>query len=291
MKPKTSSGFDKISMKLIKSIKNVLAEPLTIVINQMLNTGIFPDLLKIAKISPIYKKDDETVFSNYRPISLLPSISKIFEKVIFTQTYDFFQKEKLFYHSQYGFRNEHSTEFAAMEIVDRIMTEMDKNETPINIYLDLSKAFDTLDHQILLKKMEHYGVRDTSFNLFQNYLTNRKQYVEYDDIKSNMLEISTGVPQGSILGPLLFIIYINDMSKVSNIFAFIIYADDTTLSSILRAFKPNTPSENIENKINTELYKISEWLKVNKLSLNITKTKYSIFHTKQNNIKIPAIIL
>ncbi len=117
-------------MKLIKSIKNVLAEPLTIVINQLINTGIFPDLLKIAKISPIYKKGDETVFINYRPISLLPSISKIFEKVIFTQTYYFFQKEKFFYHSQYWFRNEHSTEFAAMEIIDRIMAEMDKKWNP-----------------------------------------------------------------------------------------------------------------------------------------------------------------
>ncbi len=154
---------------------------------------------------------------------MLPAISKTFEKVVFTQTYNVFLKEKLSYHSQYGFRNEHLTEFAAMEIVDRIMTEMDKNETPINIYLDLSKAFDTLDHQILLNKLEYYGVRGTSLNLFQNYLTNRKQYVDYDNVKSSVIEITTGVPQGSIIGPLLFIIYINDMSKVSNIFAFIIY--------------------------------------------------------------------
>ncbi len=133
--------FDGISTKLVKQIKLIIIEPLTAIINQMLNTGIFPDLLKIAKISPIYKKDDETEFSNYRPISLLPTISKIFEKVISTQTYEYFTKQKLFYKSQYGFRNEHSTEYAALQIVDRLMTEMYKNETPIIIYLDLSKAF------------------------------------------------------------------------------------------------------------------------------------------------------
>ncbi len=115
MKSKTSCGFDGISMKIVKSIKNVLVEPLTIIISQMLHTGIFPDLLKIANVTPIFKKDDETIFSNYRPILLLPVISKLFEKVIFSQTYDFFQKEKLFHDSQYDFRNKHSTELAALD--------------------------------------------------------------------------------------------------------------------------------------------------------------------------------
>ncbi len=114
---------------------------------------------------------------------------------------------------------------------------MDKGETPINIYLDLSKAFDTLNHDIFLHKLEYYGVSNSSLNLFNNYLTNREQYVEYDDVNSDTLHISTGVPQCSILGPLLFIIYINDMSKVNKIFSFIMYADNTTLSSILKAFK------------------------------------------------------
>ncbi len=117
-----------------------MVEPLTIIINQKLHTGFFPDLLKIAKVTPIFKKDDETIFSNYRPISLLPVISKLFEKVIISQTYYFFQNEKLFYCSQYGFRNKHSTELAALEIVDRLLTDIDNGETPINIYLDLSKA-------------------------------------------------------------------------------------------------------------------------------------------------------
>ncbi len=156
-----------------------------------METGIFPDLLKIAKITPIYKKDDEIEFSNYRPISLLPAISKIFEKVISTQTYEYFTKQKLFYKSQYGFRNEHSTEYAALEIVDRLMTEMDRNETPINIYLDLSKAFDTLDHNILTQKLKYYGIKGINLEFFQNYLTQRKQYVDFDNTKSDMLNINT----------------------------------------------------------------------------------------------------
>ncbi len=132
MKPKTSSCYDGISMKIIKSVKNTLADPLAMIINQILHTCIFPDL-KIAKVTPIYKKDDETIFSNYRSISLLLIISKKLEKIIFSQTYEYFQREKLFYEGQYGFRKGHSTEFAALEIVDKLMTDMDKGETPINI--------------------------------------------------------------------------------------------------------------------------------------------------------------
>ena len=152
LSPKTSFGFDGLSSKLLKSIKNAIIKPITIIINQMLNTGIFPDKLKIAKIKPIYKKDEETKFTNYRPISLLPAISKVFEKIIFKQLYQFFVDNKLLYNSQYGFREGHSTEFATLELVDKIILEMDKMNTPVNIYLDLSKAFDTLDHQILIKK-------------------------------------------------------------------------------------------------------------------------------------------
>ena len=193
-------------MKLMKKLKTVLVNPITLIINQSLKNGIFPSKLKIANVNPIYKKDDETLFTNYRPISLLPVISKIFERIMYNQVFDFFTKNKLFYKSQYGFRKGHSTEFATLEIIDRITEKMDKNETPINIYLDLSKAFDTLDHEILLEKLNYYGIRDTSLKLFQSYLSERKQYVEFEGINSEMKEIKTGVPQGSILGPLLFII-------------------------------------------------------------------------------------
>ncbi len=197
------------------------------------------------------------------------------------------QSQKLFYKSQYGFRNEHSTEYAALEIIDRLMTQMDKKETPINIYLDLSKAFDALDHNIRIQKHEYYGITRNNLDLFQKYLTDRKQYVEFDSTKSDKLDINTGVTQGSIIGPLLFIIYINDMSTVCELFAFIIYADDTTLSSILSAFKSRTDEDNIGTEINKELSKIYTWLIVNKLSLNVDKTKYTVFHTEQKKINPP----
>ena len=290
LKPKTSFGFDGISTKLVKTVKRSLINPITTIVNQMLNTGIFPDKLKIAKINPAYKKDDEMLFTNYRPISLLPALSKIFEKVIFIQLYDFFQKNKLFYASQFGFRQGHSTELAALEVVDRILVEMDKQDIPINIYLDLSKAFDTLDHNVLLYKLSYYGVCDKALKLMQSYLDNRQQYVEIDDIKSDTLTIQTGVPQGSILGPLLFIIYINDIANASTLLDMIIYADDTTLSGTLKFISQNTDYADINSAINNELDKINDWLRVNKLSLNVNKTKYMVFHTPQRK-KLPELHL
>ena len=177
----------------------------------------------------IFKKDDDTKFSNYRPISILPTISKVFERVIFEQLYNYLNSLNLFYHGQYGFRENHSTELAALELIDRVIQYLDKGETPISVFLDLSKAFDTLDHSILLSKLEYYGIRDNALELFKSYLSNRKQYVVLDTIQSDSVNIVTGVPQGSILGPLLFTIYINDIITCSDKFKFIMYADDTTL--------------------------------------------------------------
>ena len=174
--PKTSTGHDNLSMKILKLISPSILEPLTIIISQSLSTGIFPNSLKIAKVIPLFKKDNDKVVDNYRPISLLPVLSKVFEKCVFNQLYDYFQKYKLFYSSQYGFRKLHSTELACLELVDRIFQELDRGELPIAIFIDLSKAFDTLDHQILLSKLKYYGADDTSLKLFSSYLSNRNQF-------------------------------------------------------------------------------------------------------------------
>ena len=204
---------------------------------------------------------------------------------MYSQLVNFFKTQRHLYDNQYGFRTEHSTEFAALELADRVITSMDHNETPINIYLDLSKAFDTLDHEILLDKLQYYGIHGTPLELLKSYLTNRKQYVEIEDTKSKMLDISTGVPQGSILGPLLFIIYVNDFALSSEKFKFVMYADDTTLTSTLETFSTNELNGNPASSINIELNKISEWLKLNRLTLNVQKTKYMLFKTSKKKVQ------
>ena len=162
--PKSSSGCDGISTKLLKVIAPVIIKPLTLLINQVLNTGTFPDKLKIAKVIPIFKKGDPSLFENYRPISLLPAISKVLEKIIALQLSSYFEKNKLLFDNQYGFRPKHSTEHAALELIDRITNKMDTNEIPLNIFIDLSKAFDTIDHSILLNKLKYYGLKGSTLN-------------------------------------------------------------------------------------------------------------------------------
>ena len=287
LKSKSSSGKDRLSNKLLKFIKEEISKPFTLIVNQILTTGIFPEKLKVAKVIPIFKKGENYIFDNYRPVSLLPSLSKVIEKIMYVQLYDYFSINKLLYESQYGFRSKHSTELAALELIDQIVSRMDKNETPINIYLDLSKAFDTLDHNILLHKLKYYGLTNISLKLLTNYLTDRQQYVEFDDVLSDFMVIQTGVPQGSILGPLLFIIYLNDIVKATRLFHPIIYADDTALSATLNSFYHENAY--YVDRINEELDSINDWFLLNKLSINVNKTKAMLFHDprkKLNEIKI-----
>ena len=282
---KSSSECDGISTKLLKVIAPVIIKPLTLLINQVLNTGTFPDKLKIAKVIPIFKKGDPSLFENYRPISLLPAISKVLEKIIALQLSSYFEKNKLLFDNQYGFRPKHSTEHAALELIDRITNKMDTNEIPLHIFLDLSKAFDTIDHSIILNKLKYYGLKGSNLNLFQSYLSNRKQYTEIEDTTSTILPIQVGVPQGSILGPILFIIYVNDLPQCSNKFDFIMYADDTTLSSTIDSFSDINSNASADSLINAEIGKVIEWLKINKLSLNKNKSKYMTFHMPKKQIQ------
>ena len=268
-----SAGYDSIGNHIIKTVCNEILEPLTTIFNLSISTGSVPDKLKIAKVIPIYKKENVDVFSNYRPVSLLPCFSKILERLIFDRCIDFIDANEILNDKQFGFRPKHSTSMAISQLVDKINTAVEKNETTLGIFLDLSKAFDTIDHKILLHKLEYYGFRGIVLEWFKSYLNNRKQFVYYNNCKSDMESIKCGVPQGSILGPLLFILYVNDITNTSSILDFILFADDTTILYSNKDIKNNI------NTVNEELNEVSNWFKANKLSVNATKTNYMILGT------------
>ena len=290
-KPKSSKGLDGISMKVLKSVSSVILEPLTLLINQSLMSNTFPSKLKIAKIMPLLKKPNIFKPDNFRPISLLPCISKIIEKCVFMQVYQYFERNKLIFGSQYGYRKDHSTETACLELIDKLHKHLDDSQSPFCIFIDLSKAFDTINHQILLSKLKYYGLDDHAVTWFKSYLSDRKQFVEVDGVKSPTQNITTGVPQGSTLGPLLFVIYMNDINIVSEVFKCILFADDTSLESVISLF-PAINDSGISKKINEELSKIIDWLRANKLSLNVKKTKYMQFRYSQRSPNsLPKLVL
>ena len=283
----------------IKKIGPYITYPLSIIINQSLSAGIVPDRLKIAKIIPLFKKKDDSIFDNYRPIALLPVVSKIMEKIVHKQICNYLISNNLLFESQHGFRENHSTETAVIELVDYLKFHIDKQHIPISLFLDLSKAFDTIDFDIMLLKLRYLGINGAALEWFNSYLRNRKQYVVYNNAKSDYLETKTGVPQGSVLGPLLFLIYVNDLNNVSPLFKIICFADDSTIIFSLCFTKSNCIFCNNRNKITTEqmnkeLEKIYNWFCINKLSINPDKTKYILFKNKQrliHNTDIPQLKL
>ena len=239
--------------------------------------GVVPEDLKIAKIIPIYKSDDKKIISNYRPISVLPAFSKILERLIYKRLLDFINQHGILSQNQYGFRKNISTAMALVDLVDKISSSIENNEYTIGIFIDLAKAFDTVNHDILLNKLYHYGVRGIPYEWFKSYLNNRKQYVYLNNAYSNHLPIICGVPQGSILGPLLFLLYINDLSTVTKLLTFIMFADDTNI------FVSGKNLDHIVSVVNSELKTINTWFSANLLSLNIKKTNYMLFGNKKQN--------
>ena len=287
-KNKTSQDVNGISMKLVKELKEYLIEPLTHICNKSLLSGVFPNKMKTAKVLPLFKSNDEHNVSNYRPVSILPQFSKVLEKLYEKRLRAFIDKNNLLFSGQYGFRTNRSTSLALNELIDTIVTALGENKFCIGVFIDLKKAFDTVDHTLLIQKFKYYGVRGICSKFLDSYLSNRKQYVNYGSHVSEEQIIKCGVPQGSILGPLLFIMYINDMYKVSEILRFIIFADDTNL------FCLGDDLSVLVNTVNIELKKLESWFKVNKLSLNVSKSNYMLFGNKKSdnyNVQLSGINL
>ena len=278
LKSGKSNGPNSIPTNLLKLVSKIVSEPLTLIINKSFNEGIFPDLFKIANVVPIFKKDSKLDVSNYRPISLLSNISKIFEKIMHSRLNKFLDKFQCLYDLQFGFRCKHSTTHTLIDIVEKLRKALDDNMFACGVFIDLQKAFDTVNHDILLNKLKYYGVRGIPLKWFQSYLQNRSQFVTVNDVHSFIKHITTGVPQGSILGPLLFLIYINDLHKCikhSNTYHF---ADDTNLLHI------NASLKKLNRNINSDLSSLVNWLRANKISLNTKKTEIVIFKSRHKQI-------
>ena len=275
-----STGHDEMNTHLLKNIIGSIIKPLVYIFNLSLSSGSFPSMMKISKVIPIYKKGDASSFTNYRPISILSCFSKILERLVYDRLYTFLIANKLLNNDQYGFRKFHSTEYAIVKLYDRVSSALTNHEHVIGVFMDLSKAFDTLDHSILLKKLYHYGIRGIPLDWFRSYLSCRSQYTTFNNAKSSMSSITCGVPQGSILGPLLFLIYVNDIPNVSTSLQYILFADDTNI------FCSNPNLQTLVHMLNTELPKLSNWFKCNKLSLNLDKTNFIYFKSRAQKEEI-----
>ena len=274
------------SMKI--TVQNQLDNPffslwLSKLVNLCFEVGEFPDILKTAKVTPLHKKESKLNFLNYRPISLLSVFSKIYEKLIYTRIYSYLIKNELIYERQFGFRSKYSTNHALVSITERIRALIDTSHYVCGIFIDLEKAFDTVNHKILCDKLNFYGLRGNANKLIKSYLSDRRQYVSINGFDSEVKNVDCGVPQGSSLGPLLFLIYIND-------FRFCLadtesghFADDTFILYSGKKLKT------IETVVNTELKCVSSWLRLNKLSLNANKTELIFFHSKQHSFNYDNI--
>lgn len=278
LNPKKSPGPDGIGAKLLRLSPNTFAFPLEKIFNHYIRRGEYPDLMKIAKVIAIYKKGNKNIPDNYRPISLLSCFNKIFEKILHRNLMLFFERQKILFIYQFGFRVLHSTTFALIETVDTIKQKLDEGNYVLGIYLDLTKAFDTVDHEILLYKLAHYGIRGHANDFFRSYLTNRKQFTYINGKESSTKEMKYGVPQGSVLGPLFFLIYINDIQCVDDPNSVRLFADDTFI------FRYNKNLNLLINTTRTYFKKLQKWFVCNKLTLNHSKSCFSIFHTKNKPI-------
>ena len=278
LKCSKSAGYDKVSVKLVRDAAGILCKPLAAIFNSSFDMGIFPDMWKIARVTSIFKSGSKNDMGNYRPISVLSVFSRLLEKLGHDQVSNYLKVHKKFSKCQHAFLKMHSTLTSLLNVTDAWFSNIDKRKINISVFLDLKKAFDTVDHGILLSKLTKYGVVGTPLRWFTSYLTNRKQYCQVNGHKSSLKTVHCGIPQGSCLGPLLFILYVNDFEQCLNKCTTNMYADDTSVTC---------SAEDIDelcNDLRTEVDNIAEWLRQNKLSLNTDKTECMVVgHKRQTN--------
>ena len=284
---KISSGHDSISNVLLKKVKETISRPLAYLFNESMLDGQVPDIMKIADVIPLHKSKSKTETNNYRPISLLITISKVLEKVIYNRTYKFLENTEQIFKSKYSFRSKHSCELAVSELLSEIIKNNEIGLHTIAVYLDLSKAFDTIDHKLLLIKLERYGICGVALQWFESYLSNRwmrAKCITHDRVSySKLYDMEYGTPQGSCLGPLLFLIFTNDWHLHLRHCLCILFADDTTL------YLSHRNLHYCEWCIQSDLAILQNWFRANKLTLNISKSvcmHYTIKESKPIKIVI-----
>ena len=266
--------LDGIPARFIKESSSIIAGPLCHIINLSIIQGVVPDDLKSARVVPLYKKNDKTEVSNYRPVSILSIVSKVLERVMYDQLEQYLSENSILYELQSGFRHGFSTDSCLIHLTDFIRFQMDKGNLVGMILLDLKKTFDTVNHSIFLMKLKAIGLSESPVRWFSSYLSDRRQLVDLSGTYSSPGTISCGVPQGSILGPLLFLIYVNDMSAVVEN-KLLLYADDSAI------LVPAKSKQEIETRLSHDLDILSQWLICNKLSLHLGKTESILFGSKQ----------
>ena len=285
---KTSSGFDDVSNNLLKELNDSLVSPLEIIFNKSIEEGVFPERMKLADVVPLHKSKDPLESTNYRPISLLLTISKLLEKIVYTRTYEFLEQTNQIYPSQYGFRSAHSCEHAISELVSEILKSREEGLYTLSLFIDLSKAFDTIEHTVLIKKLSKYGIRGPILDWFESYLQRRQMRVKCETSSSGTTAYSDyrmikyGTPQGSCLGPLIFLIFTNDLYRHLHHCGSILFADDTTL------YKSHRNLRYLKWCLEDEMQNITKWFTANKLTLNLGKTVCILFqkNTKTENIEL-----
>ena len=278
LKNSSSPGPVQIPNEFLKLLAEPLAAPLTCLINRSMCIGYVPCSMKIGKQTPVHKSGDSSV-QNYRPITVCSSISKILEKVVRDRVMKYLERHKILNNSQFGFRSKHSTNHAVINLTETTLDALESNMQVGGVFLDIAKAFDCVNHDILLRKLEYYGFRGATLMWFESYLKDRLQYVNIRRQKSNLYKPKYGVPQGGTLAPVLFIIFMNDIVKSSDTFDFSMYADDTCL---ILGIEKNKYDETMKN----ELIKIVDWFSSNELLLNIKKTDYLHFGPHYKNCYI-----